>query len=239
MRPPTLRALLFDLDGTLAHTDDLHFAAFRRALAPHGVDLDAAGYRERIQGRHNPAIAADLLPHLTLEERAEFSDAKEAAFRAVAFGLAPLPGAPRFVRAARAAGVRTAVVTNAPRANAEQLLRALGLDDAFDGVTIGDEAAAAKPDPAPYRETLEHLGVAPDAALAFEDSPSGVRSATGANLRVVGIASTLAPDALRAAGASWAVRNYDDPSLREGDRGRTLASVLAALAPDRYDGASV
>ena len=238
MHPSPFRALLFDLDGTLAHTDDLHYAAFRRALAPHGVDLDPAGYRARIQGRHNPAIVADLLPHLPAEERSAFADAKEAAFRALATDLVPMPGAAPFVRAARTAGWRTAVVTNAPRANAEHLLRAFGLEDAFDAVTIGDEAAAAKPDPSPYRETLERLGVAPEWALAFEDSPSGVRSALGANLRVVGIASTLPPEALRSTGAAWAVRDFDDPSLRSGDLGRILASVLAALAPDRYDGAS-
>ncbi|MEX2501867.1 MAG: HAD-IA family hydrolase [Trueperaceae bacterium] len=218
-----LRALLFDLDGTLAHTDDLHFLAFRRALAQHGVDLDEAGYQERVWGRHNPVIAADLLPHLPAAERAAFSDAKEAAFRAATDGLAPMPGAPTFVRAARRAGLATALVTNAPRANAEHLLRAVGLSDAFNVVVIGDEAAAAKPDPAPYRDALQRLTVTAEEALAFEDSPSGIRSAAGAGVAVVGIASTQAEHDLLAAGASWAARDFADPVLREGELGRRLA----------------
>ncbi|MDZ7706891.1 MAG: HAD-IA family hydrolase [Trueperaceae bacterium] len=222
-----LAALLFDLDGTLAHTDPLHFLAWREALADHGVEVDEASYARRVSGRHNPEIVADLLPHLSRDEGRAFAGAKEARFRAAADRLEPLPGVHEVLRAARRAGLATALVTNAPRDNAVFMLGALGLEDAFDAVVLGEEAAAPKPDPAPYRETLSRLGVPADRALAFEDSPSGVTSARGAGLPVVGLATTQRPETLTELGASPVVDDFLDARLWSGP--------LAVLAPYRDD----
>ncbi|MDZ7802035.1 MAG: HAD-IA family hydrolase [Trueperaceae bacterium] len=211
-----VRALLFDLDGTLVHTDPVHFHAWREMLAAHGVPIDEAGYARRVSGRHNPEIIADLLPHLGTEDALAFADAKEARFRALATGLTPLPGTRALLRAARAAGLRTAVVTNAPRVNAVFMLEALGLAEAFDAVGAAEDASAAKPDAAPYREMLARLEVAPDAAWAFEDSPSGVRSARGAGVRVVGLATTQSADELTRHGAALVVNDFTDTGLWEG-----------------------
>ncbi len=220
-----LAALLFDLDGTLAHTDPLHFLAWQEALADHGVEVDEAGYARRVSGRHNPSIIADLLPHLTSEEGRAFAEAKEARFRAAASRLEPLPGVHEVLRAARGAGLATGLVTNAPRANTMFMLRALRLDDAFDEVGLGEEAAAPKPDPAPYREMLSRLGVPAERALAFEDSPSGVTSARGAGLPVVGLATTQRPGTLTDLGASLVVDDFLDARLWSGP--------LAGLTPFR------
>lgn len=214
MRKP-LKALLFDLDGTLVHTDPLHFAAWRRALEPHGIPLDEATYERRIWGRHNPDIVRDLLPQLDTADVAAFADAKEAAFRAAARGLQPLPGAAALMVDARAAGVTVAVVTNAPRPNAEFMLHATGLVTMVDLLTIGEECAAPKPDPAPYRETLECLGVSADEAVAFEDSPSGLRSAAAAGLTVVGMTTTRPANDLLAVGAKVAWSSFAGMGVRD------------------------
>lgn len=209
-------ALLFDLDGTLVHSDPLHFRAWQEALADHGVVVDEAAYARRVSGRHNPEIIADLLPRLSPAEGRRFTDAKEARFRELATALEPLPGVRELLRDARGAGLATAVVTNAPRANAHFMLRALGLDAWFDLVGLGDDAVAAKPDPAPYREMLARLDVRAERALAFEDSPSGVRSARGAGIPVIGIATTQRPDVLLEAGAELVVDDFADVRLRSG-----------------------
>lgn len=222
-----LAALLFDLDGTLAHTDPLHFVAWQAALADHGVEVDEASYARRVSGRHNPEIIADLLPHLSLDQARAFAGAKEARFRAAADRLEPLPGVHEVLRAARRAGLATALVTNAPRDNTVFMLGALRLEDAFDAIGLGEDAAAPKPDPAPYREMLSRLGVPPDRALAFEDSPSGVASARGAGLPVVGLATTQRSDTLRDLGAVQVVDDFLDARLWSGP--------LAGLAPFRRD----
>jgi beta-phosphoglucomutase len=209
-------ALLFDLDGTLVHTDPVHFRAWREVLGRHGLAIDEAGYARHVSGRHNPEIVSDLLPRLDAAGRDALIDEKEARFRELARGMTPLAGSRELVRSARAAGLGTAVVTNAPRENARFMLEALGFEGAFDAVVLGDDVTAAKPDPAPYREALQRLDCAPDRALAFEDSPSGVRSARGAGIAVVGLATTQTAEALRAEGAEPVVADFDDPRLREG-----------------------
>lgn len=211
-----LRALIFDLDGTLAHTDPLHFRAWRASLAPHGIEVDEAEYARRISGRHNPEIIADLLPHLNESDASAFARAKEARFREMAPTLEALPGVHTILERARAAGLRLGLVTNAPRENATFMLRGLGLSDAFDAIGLGEEATAAKPDPAPYLDMLERLGVGSHEAIAFEDSPSGVRSATAAGVRVVGLCTTQEAEALARLGASPCVSDFTDPALWHG-----------------------
>ena len=83
-RAPMLKAILFDLDGTLAHTDPIHFQVWQTLLAPHGMTVDQTFYDRFISGRLNPDIVRDLLPQLSVEEGAAFSDHKEAQFRRLA-----------------------------------------------------------------------------------------------------------------------------------------------------------
>ncbi|MFM8991789.1 MAG: HAD family hydrolase, partial [Alphaproteobacteria bacterium] len=114
----------------------------------------------------------------------------------------------------------TAVVTNAPRANAEQMLAGLGLSARFDVVVIGDELARGKPDPLPYATALALLGAEPGRAVAFEDSRSGIAAARAAGVCPVGMAPTLDGPALREAGADAAIADFADPVLMEALRVR-------------------
>lgn len=207
------RALLFDLDGTLAETDSLHLPTWAAVLKPHGVEVDEELYRERISGRSNAIIARDLVPNLTDEEIEAIADAKEEDFRERAASLEPLPGLVDFVEAGKVRGLKIALVTNAPKANVLAILAALGLQDEFDLVVVADEVGAGKPDPAPYRAAVERLGISPEDALAFEDSPSGIVSAVGAGVPTVGIASTQQPRTLREAGAFMVAKDFTDTEL--------------------------
>jgi HAD superfamily hydrolase (TIGR01509 family) len=208
------RALLFDLDGTLAETDSLHLPTWVDVLRPYGIEADEEFYKERISGRSNSKIVEDLLPYLSAEEGRKLADAKEASFRERAVELEPLPGLLDFMREGKSRGLSLALVTNAPEENVEAILLALELAEFFDEVVLSDEAGAVKPDPAPYRAALDKLGVAPEEALAFEDSTSGITSAIGAGIPTVGIASTQDPAKLRQAGAFVVAKDFTDPELR-------------------------
>jgi HAD superfamily hydrolase (TIGR01509 family) len=207
------RALLFDLDGTLAETDSLHLPTWVNVLRPYGIEIDEEFYRERISGRSNSKIVEDLLPDLSAEEGRDLADAKEASFRERADELEPLPGLLDFMREAKDRGLSLALVTNAPEENVEAMLLALDLRDFFDEVVLSDEVGPVKPDPAPYRAALDMLGVAPEEALAFEDSTSGIASAAGAGIPTVGIASTQPPETLEDAGAFMVAADFADPEL--------------------------
>ncbi len=208
------RTLLFDLDGTLAETDSLHLPTWVEALLPHGIEVDEAFYRENISGRSNAEIVGDLLPNLPAREGREIVETKEAGFRERAKDLEPLPGLLDFLEEAKGRALKTALVTNAPRENVDAVLLALGLESFFDAVVPAEEVRAAKPDPEPYRTALEKLGADPEGALAFEDSVSGIRSAVGAGIPTVGIASTQKPGTLLGAGAFMAAWDFTDPDVR-------------------------
>ncbi|HKH09711.1 MAG TPA: HAD-IA family hydrolase [Rubrobacter sp.] len=208
------RAVLFDLDGTLAETDSLHLPTWVEALLPHGIEVDEAFYRENISGRANAEVVRDLLPNLSDEEGRSISEAKEVSFRERVGDLEPLPGLLGFLREIGARGLATGLVTNAPRENVGAVLPALEIRDAFDAVVLSEEVEAVKPDPAPYNEALRKLGVAPGEALAFEDSVSGIASAVGAGIPTVGIASTQEPDRLLEAGAFMVAKDFTDTKLR-------------------------
>ncbi|MDJ1158703.1 HAD-IA family hydrolase [Chelatococcus sp. SYSU_G07232] len=211
---PTAPALLFDLDGTLAATDHLHFETFRALMAEFGRDLDMATYETTVLGRANSVIMQTLFPDLPESEHRRIADRKEAAFRERAAGkVQPMPGLLDLLAWADRREVPCALVTNAPRANAEAMLAALGLEGRFRTLVIGDEVGRAKPDPLPYLTGLERLGAAAERSVAFEDSISGVTSAAAAGLPVVGLTTSLAAEPLLAAGASFAASNYIDPRI--------------------------
>jgi HAD superfamily hydrolase (TIGR01509 family) len=208
------RALLFDLDGTLAETDSLHLPTWVDVLRPYGIEIDEEFYRERISGRSNSKIVEDLLPDLSAKEGRDLADVKEASFRERSDELEPLPGLLDFMREAKDRGLSLALVTNAPEENVEAMLLALELSEFFDEVVLSDEVGTVKPDPAPYRAALDRLGVAPEEALAFEDSTSGIASSVGVGILTVGIASTQAPATLEDAGAFMVAADFADPELR-------------------------
>ena len=109
--------------------------------------------------------------------------------------------------------MRCALVTNAPRANVEAELAAIGLAARLTEWVLGSELERAKPDPLPYLTALERLGAEAGRSLAFEDSLSGLSAALGAGLVVVGLTTTLPADTLLAAGAIFAVADFADPRL--------------------------
>lgn len=207
------RALLFDLDGTLAETDSLHLPTWVDALEPYGVEVDEEFYRDRISGRSTAEIVRELLPDLTDEQGRTIGDAKEASFRERASELEPLPGLVDFVERGRERGMRIALVTNAPVENVEAILPALKLGGLFDVVVLADEVEAVKPDPAPYRAALKRTDVPAERALAFEDSVSGIASSVAAGIPTVGIASSQDPKRLLGAGAFTTAENFTDPQL--------------------------
>jgi HAD superfamily hydrolase (TIGR01509 family) len=208
------RALLFDLDGTIAETDSLHLPTWVDALQPYGVEVDEEFYRDRISGRNTAEIVRELLPDLTDEQGRSIGEAKEANFRERASELEPLPGLVDFVERGRKRGMWIALVTNAPEENVQTILLALKFRNLFDVVVLADEVEAVKPDPAPYRAALEKVSIPAERALAFEDSVSGISSSVAAGIPTVGIASSQDPKKLLGAGAFMAAQNFTDPRLR-------------------------
>lgn len=211
-----LSALLFDLDGTLADTDPIHFLSWQEALRRYSLEIDRAFYNLRISGKHNPQIVKDILPQLTETEGTQLTDDKESHFRKLVADIAePLPGLSEFLTWAKSQNLPLGLVTNAPKMNADFMLSVLDLKDTFSVVILGEDLAKAKPDPLPYQIALEKLGIGSDEAIAFEDSPSGILSAVSAGILTVGVLSTHPKESLLEAGAKWVIQDFMDSELEK------------------------
>ncbi|MEZ0195437.1 HAD-IA family hydrolase [Pseudomonas qingdaonensis] len=208
-----LEALLFDLDGTLTDTDTLHLQALQQLLREQGRELSEAEFDAHVSGRANADMCRYLFPGRPVAEHEAFADRKEARFRALSPTFQPTAGLERLLAHAERRGIGMAVVTNAPRANAQHMLAAMGLAQRFEHVLVAEELARAKPDPLPYLTGLERLGARADHALAFEDSVPGVTAASRAGILTVGLSTSQAPQVLLEAGAQLVVKNFDDERL--------------------------
>ncbi|MGL4609387.1 MAG: HAD family hydrolase [Trueperaceae bacterium] len=208
-----LKALLFDMDGTLSDSDPVHMLAWQEILHIYGIEINDEIYHARIVGRVNPQIVRDFLPQLPEETIEPIVAEKEAAFRRRAGKLEPLPGLMTLLEWRVNQGLQTALVTNATHHTVPFSLQALGLDDYFKVRVLADEVPAGKPDPRHYEEALRRLKIAASEAVVFEDSPSGVRSAAGAGIATVGITTTQPSELLKAAGATLTVPDFTAQEL--------------------------
>lgn len=210
-----LKALLLDLDGTLADTDALHMPLWVDLLGSHGIEVDEEFYKHRISGRLNPDILEEFLPRVPEKEAQSMVDAKEVVFRNRTAELEPLPGLIDFLEEAKERSFPMVLVTNAPRGNVEAVLRGLRIEDYFEFTVLAEEVGVGKPDPEPYRTALRELSIKADEAIAFEDSASGIASAVGASIPTVGLTTTQTAEKLRAAGAYTIVDDFTAPEIRD------------------------
>lgn len=233
------RAILFDLDGVLTPTADIHAAAWkttfdeylrersRRTGEPFQPFDPDADYRRWVDGRPRyDGVAAFLasrgitLPWgtpddpPTAETVCGIGNRKNETVRRllVEGGIAPYPGSVRFLEAVRRRGLRTAVVSSS--ANARAVLAAAGLegfDTVVDGVVAAERGLKGKPAPDIFWEAARRLGVEPTEAVVVEDAVAGVEAglAGGFGL-IVGVDRHGDPDALREAGADVVVSDLGE-----------------------------
>lgn len=204
-----LRALIFDVDGTLADTEDAHREAFNTAFAQAGLDwhwtkeiyshlLRVAGGKERVAYYWqllNPEQICGLNARKLIDAvHAVKTQCYEAL---VDGGRLPLrPGIERLIREAHAAGVPMAIATTTTPANVDALLRTpFGHDWRRLFVTVCDAATVSRKKPAPdvYYAALAQLGITASDCLAFEDSENGLRAAAAA-----GVPALITPTAYTA-----------------------------------------
>ncbi|MCP3402645.1 HAD family hydrolase [Bradyrhizobium sp. CCGB20] len=191
-------ALIFDVDGTLAETEELHRRAFNHAFARHGLDwhwdravyknlLRVTGGKERVRAYHERLWIASPLSDASIAELHRVKTLHYAEL--IETGCCPLrPGVADLIAAAKARGQRLAIATTTSHGNIDALLsQALGSRWAadFDAVVAGDDVRHKKPAPDVYLETLARLKLEASDCVAIEDSANGLIAASRANIPVL------------------------------------------------------
>ncbi|WP_305789081.1 HAD family hydrolase [Symbioplanes lichenis] len=184
--------MLFDMDGTLVDSEKVWDVALHELAAHAGGTLSLAARHAMVGSsmRVSMRILRDDLGQPDRDEAADVAWIEGRVEELFAAGLVWRPGAMELLRAVRAAGLPTALVTSTGRRLVEVALGTLGRDN-FDAVVCGDEVSAPKPDPAPYRRAAELLGVPIDQCVAIEDSPTGMTSALASGARVIAVPAEL------------------------------------------------
>ena len=195
-----IRALIFDVDGTLADTEEAHRLSFNDAFAAQGLPwrwnqdeyaalLKTTGGKERI-GIYVDALAADDAQRAELRLRIPEIHRLKTAFyteRVRTGGLGLRPGVRRLFAEAIQHKVRLAIATTTTRTSVEALLATVDPQRPrwFDVIAAGDDVVHKKPAPDVYEFALQRLGLPAAACVAFEDSANGLRAAKAAGLFTV------------------------------------------------------
>ena len=230
--PASIRVCLFDLDGVLTRTATVHFAAWKRTFddflhrfEPGQPEFGQLDYNRYVDGKHRADGVRGFLASrgITLPEGGPDDPPDAATVTAIAtrknemvlreldeHGVEIYPGSVDYLRAVKAAGLATAVVTAS--ANGEKVIAAGGfadlIDVRIDGVVAAREGLRGKPEPDTFLAGARALGVEPAAAVVYEDAISGVEAGRAGGFGyVVGVDRVGQADALAAAGADVVVQD--------------------------------
>lgn len=181
-------AVIWDVDGTLVDTGELHYQAWcvlaREIGKPYTRDDFASTF-----GWRNPEIIPLIFgKEYTTAEVDELGRRKEAYYRTEAGkGLELLPGVRRLVEALADAGWRQAIGSSAPRENVDLIIKMCGLSKYIEASIAMEDTSRGKPDPQVFLMAADRLGVDPARCVVFEDAPVGVRAAKAGRMKAVGV----------------------------------------------------
>lgn len=192
-------AVLWDMDGVLVDTGELHYQSWVGTLHEYGLQFPRETFR-RTFGMNNRAIVNLMFNQVPSEEfLARISNKKESWFRQSALGnVQPLPGVVDWIRQLQAWGFHQAVASSAPMENVTTLMAEMKLDQLISTMVSGSDIAG-KPDPAVFLKAAGILGVPPDRCVVIEDSVAGLQAANAAGMACIAVLTTNPAEQLQSA----------------------------------------
>lgn len=192
------KAVIFDMDGVICHTNPFHSQAFKIFFEKRNLFPTEEEFEAHMYGKNNGYILSHFLGRkIEGEELAELEFEKESLFREIyQHHVDPIPGFMEFFQELKKQGLKTGVATSAPFANLELIGGRLNLFPHLNSALASEQVTKHKPDPEVYLKTAANLSLSPDQCVVFEDSFSGVSAAKNAGMKVVGVLSSHTVDQL-------------------------------------------
>lgn len=190
----TIKAILFDHDGTLVDSEPTHFEMWVNILRPYGITLGLDDYKKYYAGIPTTRNARDMIERYRLKTRAE--DLENEKFKTTqsyldnqAFPL--MKGAKESIQHFHQQGLKLAIVTGAGAEGVKSTFKFHHLDEVFTTFVCGDDVTDSKPAPDCYLLAANRLGVKPSSCLAIEDTVNGVTAAVSAGIPCVAVYSAM------------------------------------------------
>jgi beta-phosphoglucomutase len=208
--------VLWDMDGTLVDTAELHFEAWRVVCEELGRPFSRADFSATF-GRRNPEIIHHLFGDRFDDAKiAAIGDHKEELYRGAARrnGIEPLPGVRALLEGLHRESIAQAIGSSAPRANLDLILELLGVRHFFAALVGMEDTQRGKPDPQVFLVAAERVGVPPRRCLVLEDAVAGVEAARNGGMKCIAVrfVGHHSAESLTAAGADLVVPTLEEVS---------------------------
>lgn len=204
-----IRAVLFDIDGTLVDSNDMHVLAWEEAFAGVGASFDRQAIHDQI-GKGTDMLVPSLLPGADEAAQEKLGKAHGDVFKARFLDTAkPFPGAHDLLARAHATGQRVVLASSASKSELDHYLKLLEAEDLVDETTSADDVENTKPAPDIFATALKKLApLSPQEAIVVGDTPYDIEAAAKCGIGGIALRSgKFSDESLRAAGA---IALYDD-----------------------------
>lgn len=186
-----IKAVIFDLDGVLVSTDELHYQGWKTLADREGIYFDRE-INNRLRGVSRMESLEIILERAARQysdsEKQEMAAYKNGVYAALLDSLTPddrLEGVTDCLAALRAGGYKLAIGSSSK--NTPKILARTGLDAEFDAVSDGNNISRSKPDPEVFLKAAEFLGIAPELCAVVEDAEAGIQAAKAAGMLAVAV----------------------------------------------------
>jgi len=206
-----LKAIIFDLDGTLVDSLPYHHESWRIFFKNNNLEEnDFSEILKEYKGGGTLELMTSVFGDTyTRDELKKMSDDKEVIFRDIYKSkVYPIEGLNKFLDNLKENNILLSIGSNAIRKNVLMTIEELGITNYFSSIICGDEVSRGKPDPEMYLKTLSNLKVSKNECIIFEDSIEGIEAARNADIKVVGVTSSQSSEKLKSVGAFKTINDY-------------------------------
>lgn len=212
-----MKALIFDLDGTIVLSHPTHFEAYERLFGDFGIKWNFDEFNDVFVGTGSPNIVRSVLEKNGMKNfDVDALVKKKADYFGQILGekkLMEVPGFYKFLKKINSRGFKKAIASGSSKKSILEMLKNIDIANEFDEIVSSEEVAKPKPAPDTFLAAAQRLGISPADCLVFEDTNFGVSAAKNAGMKCIAFTTTSDFGKLKSAGADKILNDYTQVKL--------------------------